>query len=94
MEEEEEEDEEEAAVRMESDCVRLESQMEGAGSQGAAGATASAMMCDSEEPLCRPPGKTDSPSKRKGEEWYIFYTCTNSQPVKFHWLCCQLSNRA
>lgn len=69
---EDEEDEEAAsAVRMDSDCVRLEPQSESTGSREAAGASAAAtlMMCDTEEPLCRPPGKTDSPSKRKGEGW-------------------------
>ncbi|XP_075900648.1 phosphatidate phosphatase LPIN1 isoform X2 [Nelusetta ayraudi] len=60
--EEEEEEEEEAAGRMESDSVRMES----AESQGASGATAAALMtCEGEEPRCHPPGKTDSPSKRK-----------------------------
>lgn len=66
---EEEEEEEVAAARMESRSESAELQ-EVARSM----TQATLMMCDSEEPLCRPPGKTESPSKRKGfnsEHFYI-----------------------
>lgn len=52
-------------VGMESESVRTESQTEAAEAQKAGG-IAAGMMCDMET-VSRPPGKTDSPSKRKGE---------------------------
>lgn len=51
-------------VGMESESVRTELQTEAADAQKAGGITAG-MMCDMET-VSRPPGKTDSPSKRKG----------------------------
>lgn len=63
-----EETAEETGLGKESECVRMESQSETAESQKAE-AAAAPMMCDGDEALCRPPGKTDSPSKRKGDDW-------------------------
>ncbi|KAF1376514.1 hypothetical protein PFLUV_G00212280 [Perca fluviatilis] len=47
----------EETVEMESESMRMETQT--------AGGAATCMMSDTEETMCRPPGKTDSPSKRK-----------------------------
>ncbi|XP_028460815.1 phosphatidate phosphatase LPIN1 isoform X2 [Perca flavescens] len=47
----------EETVEMESESMRMETQT--------AGGAAACMMSDTEETMCRPPGKTDSPSKRK-----------------------------
>lgn len=47
----------EETVEMESESVRMETQTAGG---------AAACMSDMEETMSRPPGKTDSPSKRKG----------------------------
>lgn len=63
-----EETAEETGLGKVSECVRMESQSETAESQKAE-AAAAAMMCDGDEALCRPPGKMDSPSKRKGDDW-------------------------
>lgn len=66
--------------------VGMELQMETAETQKAAGAAAH-MMCDVEETMSCPPGKTDSPSKRKGaislDNTILFLwggVCLSSQP--------------
>lgn len=75
---------EETAVGMESETVRMESQTETAETQ-------KAMMCDAEETMSRPPGKTDSPSKRKGNIspnsaiFFLWESCLCSQPSP-NWL--------
>lgn len=81
---------EETAVVMESETVRMESQTETAETQKAGGAAAG-MMCDAEETMSRPPGKTDSPSKRKGNIspnstiFFLGESCLCSQPSP-NWL--------
>ena len=55
----------EETVEMESESMRMETQT--------AGGAATCMMSDTEETMCRPPGKTDSPSKRKGNQHNKLY---------------------
>lgn len=59
-------------VGMESESSRMESQAQGT----TAGDVAARMTSDMEEAMTHPPGKTDSPSKRKGD---IFYCKTRTQ---------------
>lgn len=55
-------------VGMETESVRMESQTVTSETQVmTAGGAAAQMMCDMEETMPRQPGKTDSPSKRKGD---------------------------
>ena len=56
-------------VGMESESMRMEEQTVTAETQTAGGAAAR-LMSDMEETMPRPQGKTDSPSKRKGNVSY------------------------
>lgn len=56
-------------VGMETESMRVESQTVTSETQVmAAGGAAAPMMCDMEETMPRQQGKTDSPSKRKGDK--------------------------
>ncbi len=75
-------------VGMESESMRMESQTVAAETQvTAAGGAAARMMSDMEETVARPPGKTDSPSKRKGnislDNSFLWESWSQNQGVKF-----------
>lgn len=53
-------------VGMESETMRMESQTAGGAETQTAGGASARMMSDMEETMPRLQGKTDSPSKRKG----------------------------
>lgn len=77
-------------VGMESESMRMESQTVTAETQvTAAGGAAARMMSDMEETMARPPGKTDSPSKRKGNKLMIPLGVSESKPRRqmiFSWV--------
>ncbi len=67
------------SVGMESESMRMEEQTVTAETQAAAAAGAAARMMSDMEETPRPQGKTDSPSKKKGN-----ISCSNKTKIKLN----------